>query len=56
MKHNLYKEWYECKDEKEMEERYKELVEKGYYGWDIIRFRYQGNDGKFHREIYVWKD
>lgn len=54
MKKNLYKEWYEVNSEAEATEKWKELNNKGYNGSEIYIFRYQGSDGKFHREVYVF--
>lgn len=51
---NLYKEWYEVNSEKEAVEKELELIDKGYNMWDIYRFNYQGNDGKFHREVFIF--
>ena len=50
----LYKEFFECNSEEEATTKWKELVEKGYNKWDIYTFRYNGKDGKFHREVFIF--
>jgi len=51
---NIYKEWFEVNSEEEAVQKEMELREKGYDMFDIYRFNYQGKDGKFHREVYVF--
>lgn len=51
---SIYKEWYECRNEEEVKQRWKELAEKGYADIDIFVFRYNGTDGRYHREVYVF--
>ncbi len=51
---NLYKEYFDCASEQEAHERWLELNHKGYHGSEIYRFNYQGKDGKFHREVFVF--
>lgn len=53
---SIFKEWFECASQKEEAERWFELVGKGYHESEIYTFHFQGNDGKFHREIFVFKD
>ena len=55
MKKNLYKEWYEISSKEEQDAKWRELKAKGYHGSEIYRFNYQGADGKFHREIFVFE-
>lgn len=50
----IYKEWFDCRSEEEATQRWMELVEKGYAKSDIYIFRFQGNDGRFHREVFVF--
>ena len=54
MTNSIYKEWFEVNSEEELIARERELIEKGYSMWDIYMFRYNGKDGKYHREIYVF--
>lgn len=51
---NIYKEHYEVSSEKEEVEKWKDLREKGYSISEINRFNYQGKDGTFHREVFVF--
>lgn len=51
---SLYKEWYEVNSEKEAVEKELELIDKGYNAFDIYCFNYQGIDGKFHREVFIF--
>ena len=53
---SIYKEWYEVGSEKEAVEKEMELRSKGYDLFDIYRFNYQGADGKFHREVFVFNN
>lgn len=54
MKKDLFKEWFEVDSEEEQIKKEMELRNKGYDMFDIYKFNYQGNDGKFHREIFVF--
>lgn len=53
-KSNLYEVWFDCKSEKEQHERWIQLRNMGYKGSEIYRFNFQGNDGRFHREVFVF--
>lgn len=50
---NLYKEWYEVGSKEEQEKKWVELANK-YGPQEVYKFNYQGNDGKFHREVFVF--
>jgi hypothetical protein len=52
---NIFKEYVECKSEAEARNAWKDLVENGYDKNDIYIARYEGNDGMFHREVFVFK-
>ena len=51
---SIYKEYYKINSEKEAIEKWKLLRQKGYSCSEIYQFNYQGNDGKFHREVFVF--
>lgn len=51
---NLFKEWFEVSSDEEWNAKEMELRNKGYDLFDIYRFGYQGNDGRYHREIFVF--
>lgn len=53
---SIYKEWFEVSSDKELSEKWIELNNKGYHGSEIYCFTYDGADGKFHREIFVFAD
>ena len=55
MNEELYREWYEVNSEEEISEKWHELAKKYDYR-DIYVFRYNGNDGKYHREVFVFKE
>lgn len=50
----IYKEWFEVNTEEEQIEKEMELRSMGYNMFDIYKFNYQGKDGKFHREVFVF--
>ena len=50
----LFKEWFEVASDSEAVAKEMELRSKGYDMFEIYRFNYQGNDGKFHREVFVF--
>lgn len=54
--YDIYEIFYECQNENEVYQRVEELVKMGYNYFDIFTFRYNGSDGKYHREVYVFKD
>ena len=53
-KKSLYKEFFVAKNEEEVTKYWHLLVDKGYDPFDIYVFRYQGKDGAFHREVFVF--
>lgn len=53
-KKELYKELFEVSSKEEQDAKWRELNAKGYHGSEIYCFNYQGADGKFHREIFVF--
>lgn len=50
----MYKEYFEVSNEEEQKKKELELRNKGYDMFDIYKFNYQGKDGKFHREVFVF--
>lgn len=56
MNTSIYKAWYEVNTEQEAIAKELELQEQGFDLFDIYRFNYQGADGKFHREVFVFND
>ena len=53
---DLYKVWFEAKSDQEAVEIERDLVKQGFNMFDIYVFRYQGADGNFHREVFVFND
>ncbi len=53
---SIYKEWYAVNSETEATAKWRELNAKGYDGSEIYIARYEGKDGKFHREVFVFKE
>lgn len=51
---SIFKEWFDCKTDEETRERWIELKNKGYHGSEIYIATYQGKDGRFHREVFVF--
>ena len=52
---DIFKEYIECKTKEEEIEAERKLRKMGYDLFDIYTANYQGNDGKFHREVFVFK-
>lgn len=51
---SLYKVWFEVQSDEEVSQKIKEIESMGYNPWDVYVFRFQGNDGRFHREVFVF--
>lgn len=56
MTNQIYKEFYETNSDEESSEKWRELRAKGYNPSEIYQFNYEGKDGKFHREIFVFSN
>ena len=54
-KADIFKEFIECETKEDEYKAEMELRAKGYDMFDIYTGNYQGKDGKFHREVFVFK-
>lgn len=54
MTKQIYKEFYETNNDEESSKKWRELRAKGYNPSEIYQFNYDGKDGKFHREVFVF--
>ena len=52
---DIFKEYIECETKEDEVKAEMMLREKGYDMFDIYVGNYQGKDGKFHREVFVFK-
>jgi hypothetical protein len=51
-----YKEYFDVCSEEEIHEKWKELIARGYHGSEIYISCYWGNDGIYHRQVFVFED
>lgn len=51
---DIFKEYIECETKEDEVKAEMMLREKGYDMFDIYVGNYQGKDGKFHREVFVF--
>ena len=53
---DIFKEYIECQTKDDEVKAEMKLREMGYDMFDIYVANYQGNDGKFHREVFVFNN
>lgn len=52
---NIFKEYIECQTKEDEIKAEMKLRKMGYDMFDIYTANYQSNDGRFHREVFVFK-